>query len=319
MKNLLINISFLLFIWSISACSTKQRIVGNWKLETKDTTFERSYFFKRNGTLELSLSKDKTQINNWEYSKKNKSITISEKDNIISEHFIINYISPLFLGLSNKDNGFILTRNLKVKSINHNKARKKLRGEWSIVQIEDSSYNQNEKNLSFQFMKNGVYREILDEKERLGRWVLNDDNSKITLSNDDATQTIDINFLKKNKLQFRDNYGSYMLEKNNNESKSPSNQKIENKIIGAWALANVGEKEVGSSDYTLYLNEDGSLKIFEHQHISQVGQWHVTEDAAFLVFEHSLGSLSYPIQDISRKNLQLIDDFQTIIFNRIKN
>mgnify|MGYP001394385786 CR=1 FL=1 len=159
----------------------------------------------------------------------------------------------------------------------------------------------------------------MDDRERLGRWVLNDNNSKITLSNDDLTQTININFLKKNKLQFQDSYGSYMLEKSSNESKSPSNQKIENKIIGAWALTNVGEKEVGSSDYTLYLNEDGSLKIFEHQHIAEVGQWHVTEDAAFLVFEHSLGSLSYPIRDITRKNLQLIDDFQTIIFNRIKN
>ncbi|MCH2022762.1 MAG: hypothetical protein MK207_09815 [Saprospiraceae bacterium] len=319
MKNLLINLGFLLFIWSISSCSTKQRIVGNWKIETKDTTFERSYFFKKNGTLEIAFSKENTEINNWEYSKKKKVITISEKDNIISEHFVINYISPLFLGLSNKDNGFVLTRNLKIKSINHNKARKKLRGEWSIVQIEDSCYNYNEKNLTFHFFKNSSYREKVNEKVRLGRWVLNDNNTKLTLSNDNNTQTIDINFLKKNKLQFTDQYGSYILEKTNNESKAPSNQQIEHKIIGAWALANVGDKEVGSSDYTLYLNEDGSLKIFEDQHISQVGQWYVSEDAAFLVFEHSLGRLSYPIENISRKSLELIDDFQTILFNRIQN
>ena len=39
----------------------------------------------------------------------------------------------------------------------------------------------------------------MNEKVRLGRWVLNDNNTKLTLSNDNNTQTIDINFLKKNK------------------------------------------------------------------------------------------------------------------------
>jgi hypothetical protein len=317
MKQILLHIIFAFLLFVVASCSTKQRIVGSWKVDTKGESLNKAYVFHKNGTLEVRESDKNSEINNWEYSSRKKVITISKKNNPQSEHFVLTYLDPLFMALSNNDEGVSMSRQLKIKSLNHKSALRKLKGEWSLIQLEDSSHN-NDLNLKFTFWDNGIYQQSIDDETRLGRWILNDDNSKLTLSNDEYTQTIGLNFVKKSKLQIIDNYGSYLMEKTERISNSPGNKKIANRILGAWALSVVGSKLVENSNYTLYLNDDGSLKIFEEQKISQVGKWYVSEDGAFLVLEHSDMQISYPIKDLTYNRLDLIDDFQSISFKRVK-
>ncbi len=318
MKNWLLYLGFIVYVLGAGSCSTKKQLLGTWRIETKGDSEGTEYVFQRNGTLEKHISGQDIEINNWEYSKKNKAITISKNNNPESELFVINYLDPLFLGLSNKENGILLSRQLKIKSLNHRAARKKLKGEWSLVQLEDSTFVVGEQNLRMIFRDNGVYQQSIGDDSRMGRWILAEDNSTVTLSTDEKTQTLGVNFLQKRKLKLTDDYGSYLMDKTDRIPKSPSNKKIAKQIVGAWALENVGEKQVEESDCTIYLNEDRSLKVFENQHITQDGQWFVSEDGAFLVFDHSAGRKSYPIEKISHKKMKLLDDFQSIGFRRVK-
>jgi hypothetical protein len=314
------NLFYIIILYALilSSCSTKQRVAGTWRVDTKGKEQNTEYIFQRNGTLEVHTANQEVKINSWEYSKKKKAITISKQGNSKSELYVINYMDPFFLGLSNKDKGLVLSRQLKIKSVNHKAARRKLKGEWSLAQLEDSTLVVGENNLKIVFWDNGISQEIMGDEVRLGRWILSDDNASLTLSNNNYTQTIGINFLKKRRIRLTDNYGSYLMKKTDRIPKSPSNRKVEKRIVGAWTLSKVGDKAVKKSNYTLYLNEDGSLKIFEQQHVSKVGQWYVSEDGAFLVLDHSNGKESYPIQKISRSTLDLLDDFQTIKFDRVK-
>jgi hypothetical protein len=83
-------------------------------------------------------------------------------------------------------------------------------------------------------------------------------------------------------------------------------------------LSVVGNKTVENVDYTLYLNEDGSLKIFEDNRIAEIGRWSVSSDGAFLILEYSDKRLSYPIESIGFNKLNLKDNFETIVFKRVK-
>lgn len=300
----------------LNSCSTKQKLVGTWKVETKGDFHHVEYNFQRNGTLELKTNPQNIEVNNWEYSKKNKAITISHQSRPESKQYFVNYLDPFFLGLSNKSNGIILTRQLKIKSLNHQAARRKLKGEWSLFQFEDSTLTVNEQHLTILFLDNGVYRETIGEDSRLGRWILSDDNTQLTLSNDDYTQTLGIAFMQKRKIELKDTYGSYLMQKTDRVAKSPSNQQIQKRIVGAWDLKKVGDKIIEDSEYTLYLNDDNSLKIFQEQHISKTGQWQISEDGAFLIFDYSNGQDFYPIENISKNKLTLMDDFQIVSFKR---
>ena len=162
-----------------------------------------------------------------------------------------------------------------------------------------------------------MYQQIQGNNHQLGRWILSNDNRKLTLSNDELTQTIAVSFTQKYRLQISDVYGSYLLEKKERLLKSPSNKKVAAQIVGAWMLTLVGTKAVEDSDYTLYLNEDGSLKIFENNQIAELGKWSVSEDGAFLVLEHSDKNHSYPIESIGLNKLKLKDNFESIVFKRV--
>ncbi|BDS10640.1 hypothetical protein [Aureispira anguillae] len=318
MKYHLIYLLLIGYLVSFSSCSLKQRIIGAWKVENKGKTKGAVYTFQPSGTLQLRTAQNEIDIYNWEFSNRNKSIILSKKNAPTAQVFFLNYLDLFFLGLSSPNEGLLLSRQLKIKSLSHKAARRKLKGEWSLVQLEDSTYVVDEQRLKIIFWDNGISQEITDGDARLGRWVLSDDNRTLTLSNDDYTQTIGIHFLQKQKLQLTDEYGSYLMTKTDQLPKAPSTNKVAKKISGAWSLKKVGKRIVEGANYTLYLNEDGSLKIFEQEHISKTGQWYVSNDGRFLILNHSYGQESYPIEQINGKKLSLVDEFKTITFRRIK-
>ena len=295
-------------------CSYKPLIKGKWRLDKAPEDMYTTMQFKKNGTL-LLQNKEETLIQNWDYSHNRRLITISNKDNPESEYFVINYIDPFFMGISNKQKAYTLSRSLKVKSVNHRTARRKLKGTWTLMELDGQLQAPQKMQLSF--WDNGVYQQIQGNNHQLGRWILSNDNRKLTLSNDELTQTIELSFTQKSRLQISDVYGSYLLEKKERLLKSPSNKKVAARIVGAWMLTLVGTKAVEDSDYTLYLNEDGSLKIFENNQIAELGKWSVSEDGAFLVLEHSDKNHSYPIESIGLNKLKLKDNFESIVFKRV--
>jgi hypothetical protein len=295
-------------------CSYKPLIKGKWRLDKAPEDMYTTMQFKKNGTL-LLQNKEETLIQNWDYSHNRRLITISNKDNPESEYFVINYIDPFFMGISNKQKAYTLSRSLKVKSVNHRTARRKLKGTWTLMELDGQLQAPQKMQLSF--WDNGVYQQIQGNNHQLGRWILSNDNRKLTLSNDERTQTIELSFTQKSRLQISDVYGSYLLEKKERLLKSPSNKKVAARIVGAWMLTLVGTKAVEDSDYTLYLNEDGSLKIFENNQIAELGKWSVSEDGAFLVLEHSDKNHSYPIESIGLNKLKLKDNFESIVFKRV--
>ena len=295
-------------------CSYKPLIKGKWRLDKAPKDLYTTMQFKKNGTL-LVQNKDETLIQNWDYSNNRRLITISNKDNPESEYFVLNYIDPFFMGISNKQKAYTLSRSLKVKSVNHRTARRKLKGSWTLMELDGQQQAPQKMQLSF--WDNGVYQQIQGNNNQLGRWILSNDNRKLTLSNDELTQTIDVSFTQKYRLQISDDYGSYLLEKKERLLKSPSNKKVAARILGAWMLTSVGNKAVEGSEYTLYLNEDGSLKIFESNQIVELGKWSVSKDGAFLVLEHSDKNHSYPIESIGLNKLKLKDNFESIVFKRV--
>lgn len=313
---LIIRYSLLLIICSMTffTCSYKPLIKGKWRLDKAPEDMYTTMQFKKNGTL-LLQNKEETLIQNWDYSHNRRLITISNKDNPESEYFVINYIDPFFMGISNKQKAYTLSRSLKVKSVNHRTARRKLKGTWTLMELDGQLQAPQKMQLSF--WDNGVYQQIQGNNHQLGRWILSNDNRKLTLSNDELTQTIELSFTQKSRLQISDVYGSYLLEKKERLLKSPSNKKVAARIVGAWMLTLVGTKAVEDSDYTLYLNEDGSLKIFENNQIAELGKWSVSEDGAFLVLEHSDKNHSYPIESIGMNKLKLKDNFESIVFKRV--
>ena len=313
---LIIRYSLLLIICSMTffTCSYKPLIKGKWRLDKAPEDMYTTMQFKKNGTL-LLQNKEETLIQNWDYSHNRRLITISNKDNPESEYFVINYIDPFFMGISNKQKAYTLSRSLKVKSVNHRTARRKLKGTWTLMELDGQLQAPQKMQLSF--WDNGVYQQIQGNNHQLGRWILSNDNRKLTLSNDELTQTIELSFTQKSRLQISDVYGSYLLEKKERLLKSPSNKKVAAQIVGAWMLTLVGTKAVEDSDYTLYLNEDGSLKIFENNQIAELGKWSVSEDGAFLVLEHSDKNHSYPIESIGLNKLKLKDNFESIVFKRV--
>lgn len=313
---LIIRYSLLLIICSMTffTCSYKPLIKGKWRLDKAPEDMYTTMQFKKNGTL-LLQNKEETLIQNWDYSHNRRLITISNKDNPESEYFVINYIDPFFMGISNKQKAYTLSRSLKVKSVNHRTARRKLKGTWTLMELDGQLQAPQKMQLSF--WDNGVYQQIQGNNHQLGRWILSNDNRKLTLSNDELTQTIELSFTQKSRLQISDVYGSYLLEKKERLLKSPSNKKVAARIVGAWMLTLVGTKAVEDSDYTLYLNEDGSLKIFENNQIAELGKWSVSEDGAFLVLEHSDKNHSYPIESIGLNKLKLKDNFESIVFKRV--
>lgn len=313
---LIIRYSLLLIICSMTffTCSYKPLIKGKWRLDKAPEDMYTTMQFKKNGTL-LLQNKEETLIQNWDYSHNRRLITISNKDNPESEYFVINYIDPFFMGISNKQKAYTLSRSLKVKSVNHRTARRKLKGTWTLMELDGQLQAPQKMQLSF--WDNGVYQQIQGNNHQLGRWILSNDNRKLTLSNDERTQTIAVSFTQKYRLQISDVYGSYLLEKKERLLKSPSNKKVAARIVGAWMLTLVGTKAVEDSDYTLYLNEDGSLKIFENNQIAELGKWSVSEDGAFLVLEHSDKNHSYPIESIGLNKLKLKDNFESIVFKRV--
>jgi hypothetical protein len=289
--------------------------VGKWRVNKTGVSAATTMQFMKNGTL-LVRDTQATMIQNWEYAHQRRLITISKKDNPVAEHYILHYIDPFFMGLSNKQTAYNLSRSLKVKSINHRTARRKLKGTWSLVELEDSLKAPQKWQLSF--WGNGVYQQISSNTQQLGRWELSNDNRKLILSNDNLTQTVALRFTEKKRLEFTDKYGIYLLEKKERFAKSPSNKKVSARILGAWMLSVVGNKTVENVDYTLYLNEDGSLKIFEDNRIAEIGRWSVSSDGAFLILEYSDKRLSYPIESIGFNKLNLKDNFETIVFKRVK-
>lgn len=317
MKYTLNYIILIAFLGHFSACNIKQQIVGTWSAESKNNSPKAVYNFRPNGTLQLKTSQ-LTDIYNWKFSKKNKSIVISKKNDPSPTVFFVNHLDLFFLGLSNTNEGLLLSRKFKVKSLSHQAARKRLKGEWTLVEFEDSTLVVWEKSLKMTFWDNGIYEEATQENIQLGRWLLSDDNHTLTLSNDHYTQTVQLHFLQQQKLELMDEYGSYLMTKTAHLPQATSMHKVAKKMVGTWALKKVGERIVEGSNYSLFLHEDGSFKIFEQEQVSKMGKWNVSEDGLFLILNHSQGQDSYPIEGITRKKLRLLDDFQSITFRRIK-
>ena len=310
---LLLASSFLL----LNSC-VKTRIAGTWK--TKEVTEQPSaeFTFQPNGTLQYKTTNDEIQLESWEYSKKRKQLTVSSTNSAKSKKYTIHTFTGLYMVMSSEEEYYTLSRQLKIKSFNYNKATQKIRGEWNLVQLgtENQNVAPSSNQLRITFWNNGTYQQNISGNIVLGKWVLSNDAKTLSLGSETGTEEYTINFLKNGKIELIDQYGSYFFDKKARTPKAPANKKIERQIVGAWTIEDIGKKQL-SLDYTMYLNSDGSLQVFEDQNITKSGRWYVTEDSNLLILEHNEGQEIYPIEKIKFKRLKIRDEFQSIWLKKV--
>lgn len=298
----------------LSSC-VKTRLVGTWKTNNdKNNTATATFTFNSNGTLKYQIEDEVPQLDAWEYAKRKRQITISSSDTE-TKRFQIHNFTGLYLLMSDDEDSYALVKQIDVKSFNYQKANKKLRGQWNLIPLEETEES-SESDFQLTLWDNGVFQQIINENPELGTWSLSDDTKSILLDSEEGSQSYGIQFLKNGNVALQDEYATYSFKKVAKTKKTPSNKKIERRIVGAWTFETIGEETL-EIDYTLYLHSDGSLQTFEDQEVSKSGRWYVSEDGGFLVLEHQDGVDSYPIEKIKARQLRIKDEMQTIILKKI--
>lgn len=315
------NIHYYLLLGSLflllNSC-VKTRLAGTWKSKEAPQQSQTEFTFQPNGTLKYKTAENETKLESWEYSKKRKQITVSNTAEAQPKKYTIHTFTGLYMVMSSDEEYYTLSRQIKVKSLNYNKATKQIRGQWNLVQLDNENKNVAPSNneLSMIFWNNGTYQQSISGNSLLGKWALSGDGKIISLASEDGMKEYGINFLKNGNVELVDEYGSYFFEKKAKTKKTPSSQKIERKIVGAWTFDKIGKEKL-ELDYTLYLHTDGSLKIFENQEITKSGRWYVSEENNLLVLEHNEGQEIYPIEKIKSKRLEIRDEFETILLKKV--
>lgn len=299
----------------LNSC-VKTRLAGTWKSKEASQQTRAEFTFQPNGTLKYKTAENETKLESWEYSKKRKQITVSNTTDAPPKKYTIHTFTGLYMVMSSGDEYYTLLRQLKVKSLNYNKATKQIRGQWNLVQLENENVAPSSSQLNMIFWNNGTYQQNISGNIVLGKWALSSDTKTLSLASEEGTEEYVINFLKSGKIELVDQYGSYFFEKRAKTKKTPSSKKIERKIVGAWTFDKIGKKNL-ELDYTLYLHIDGSLQIFENQEITKSGRWYVSEENNLLVLEHNEGQDIYPIEKIKSKRLKIRDEFETILLKKV--
>ncbi len=312
--NYLYIISFLLWTSLLLGSCTKTRLLGNWRVKSEGILKGSEFTFQKNGTLEIESTNQEIHLENWEYSPKKNLLTLSNTYQSTPQYYHIKHLNTIFLVLNQDSSSHTLIRQLKVKSFNYQKAKKRLRGGWSLVRLGKKNKGESSE-LQIFFWDNGAYQQIINGAIQLGQWQLDDKAQKIVLSSSDSEQNYRIKFLKNNKIELATSYDSYLFEQTDKIKKTPSNKKIERQIVGAWTIKKIGKQTI-DIDYTMYLNPDGVLKIFEKQAASQIGRWFVTEDGSFLILQYDDTQEMYPIEKIQYRRLEIRDEFETVIFKK---
>lgn len=308
----------LLLLFLFSSCSTQRKLVGTWKINSTQTTAN-TYQFKSNGTLIEQDKTNTTLIKNWDYNRKNKLLTVSQENtNQTDEYQLLQYL-PLEVKLAHQKTDssqqqLTLFRQLPVQSLIHRVAKRKLKGRWLLVQVEDSV--KQTKSWYFHFYRNGIAKEINPAGEGLGEWVLSLNNKTLTISKAEQNSNFEIQFLKGRHIRLKDAYGHYTFKKRPAKVKKNLPSWKQSRLVGGWRLAKLGD-QTPQSKTKLYLYEDGSFKRFVQGQIEEVGQWKLNETGEQLILSSVQQEVTYPIKSVGMQKVQLLGEFESLTFKRI--
>ena len=266
----------------------------------------------RNGKANIK-NNDEWNVISWEYSNSNRRLTLSDDNHTINE-LLITYVDPVFLNAIQGNNAFLFTRDLTVPSTKYTLSKKSIIGNWSLQKFnEKDSLLSNSMDISF--IENRFCIRKNQGNSFQEQWLIDTEADNLILVNSNERKTFKIKFIKKDLIQLEDAYGSYFLKKTGKNNKA---KRQFSKLLGNWKLIEINNvKEIFESN--MYINFDGSVKIFQNNNIQKTGQWELSNDHSSLLMKFEEENILYDIESIRAGKLKLSSGQRLYTFKKNHN
>lgn len=304
--------NFVLLIIFTNSCTHRIQFLGNWKNSQKDKIQLEEMNLHRNGKADIKKN-DEWNVISWDYSNNNRRLTLSDDNQTLSE-LIITYIDPVFLNTIQGKDAMLFTRDLTVPSSKYSLSKKLIIGNWSLQKFNDKD-SLLSSSMDISFIENGFCIRKNQGSSYQEQWLIDTEADNLILVNSNERKTFEIKFIKKDLIKLDDAYGSYFLKKTGKNNKA---KRQFTKLLGNWELIEINNvKEIFESN--MYINFDGSVKIFQNDNIQKTGQWEISNDHGSLLMKFEEDNILYEIESIRAGKLKLSSDQSIYTFKKNQN
>lgn len=305
----LIRLIFFVSIIFTNSCTHRIQFLGNWKNNQKEMIQLQEMNLHRNGKADIKNNEEWNVIS-WDYSNKKRVLVLSDNDQTINE-LIVTYIDPVFLNSIEGTNSILFTRDLSIPSNKYTLSKKSIIGNWTLQKFnEKDSLISNLMELSF--FENGYCNRQNSNNNFQEQWLIDTEAEHLILFNSKEKSTFTINFIKKDLIRLEDSFGTYYLKKTDKNSKA---KRQFSKLMGNWKLIEINNlKETFASN--MFINLDGTVKIFQNNHIQQSGQWVLSNDHRSLLMQFEEENILYEIESINSSKLKLKSGISLYTFKK---